>query len=985
MRLAPVVALLSILTLGGAVPLWGQQTGEEPPTRQELLRARQDSIQALMRERLLLLGRGPGADSATIAADSARLATALRRPGGPGATLQASDSIIQQLLGLEGYVATLYSGSEATFQAPTGMLTLAADSARVARVQRAGETVEADSAIDYDEELGVVRTRGMTTLQPTGGSALTTPRLYFDLDSESASALQARTSIDQNAQWYLRGDLPLVLADGGYGHDLTFTTCELDEPHYHFSAKEVKWARGQDSVLIARDVVLKFGEVPVFWFPFFAQNIGSGRRSGLLTPTFSVNDIVRTSGSYERRLSNLGYYWAMSDYTDLSLALDWFSGNYTAVTSSFRYNWLKKFLRGSLSTRQYWRAEGGSELSLSTAHDWELSERTRFKVSGRYATSTSFITRNSFNPAEVTGSVDSEGGVSHRFDWGTLTVNGSRRQFLSDDRVETTFPQASLSLRTLTLFRAPASRASWYNNMNIQGSAQFQARSRDLGQVTGVYEAGQEDTRDLSGSISTGVNLGGFSLSPGLNFQQGTVRGIPRDSIPFFADVLAQQGGLALISRQGGTALATDPVLGELEDVSRTTLDWTLSSGYQLNLISSTTLTPRASLAGTLLREDTVAAAQSFVAGPTRYTFGAELRGDLYGFYPGVGSYSAIRHKLSPSISWDYAPEVTPSDLQREVFGAGVARSTNVVALGLNQTFEAKRRAEEGDSTSEGEAGARPQPDEDGLTRLPQGEVVTLLGLRTTALRYDIVEADSTGRFIDGFSTTSLTNTITSDLVSGLSVTMTHSLFDESAPGGRSFSPKLTRLNFGFDLNRNTPILGLFGFLGGGDDQGDGPAQPPAPEQDVFPGEEDPFAFGGGLESSVVPDSEQDPTNRSAAGSGRVGEWSASFAYALTRGRLDTSPGSQTLQARLRLQPTELWQMSWSTSYDIDDGTFNDHSIRLTRNLHRWDANFDFVQTASGNWSFRFEVRLTDQEDLKFDYEQRSLGVDDPFSRLGGR
>ena len=82
--------------------------------------------------------------------------------------------------------------------------------------------------------------------------------------------------------------------------------------------------------------------------------------------------------------------------------------------------------------------------------------------------------------------------------------------------------------------------------------------------------------------------------------------------------------------------------------------------------------------------------------------------------------------------------------------------------------------------------------------------------------------------------------------------------------------------------------------------------------------------------------------------------------------------GSQLLQVGLRLKPTEEWDLTWRTAYDIDMGSFTDHSIRLARNLHRWEAHFDFVQTVTGNWSFRFEVALTDNRDLKFDYDQRS-------------
>ena len=60
--------------------------------------------------------------------------------------------------------------------------------------------------------------------------------------------------------------------------------------------------------------------------PFIVNNISPDRSSGLLTPTFSINDIVRTSQSYSRRVSNMGFYWAINDYMDATVAVDWWSG-----------------------------------------------------------------------------------------------------------------------------------------------------------------------------------------------------------------------------------------------------------------------------------------------------------------------------------------------------------------------------------------------------------------------------------------------------------------------------------------------------------------------------------------------------------------------------------------------------------------------------------------------------------------------------------
>jgi len=997
-----VIALLVGMIAGDlmAADALAAQQQDPPPTREELRQARQDSILALMQERLQLLGRAPGADSATIAADSARLVGPGRTESPRGGLAQPQDSIARLLLELPGYAPTYYVGTGAVYNTASDSLILFGDSANPARTLRDGTELSAAQQLVYDNARAQVRTVGDATLSPPDGASTTATGLTVDTESRLASALGARTVIQQNAEWYLRGDLPLLYTEGGYGHDLEFTTCELDEPHYHFQASEVKWLRGADSVLVAKNVTLRFAGVPVLWLPFFAQNTGSGRRSGILTPSFSVNDIVRSSGSYNRRLSNLGYYWAISDYMDASAALDWFSGQFTSVNGSFRYAWQRQFLRGSANVRRYWREDGGTELTLATQHDWELSERTSFRASARYATSTEFVTRNSFDPREVTGSINSEGGLSRRFDWGSLNLSGSRRQFLNDDRVETNFPQANLSLRTITLLQASPSEASWYNNMAIGGNVRFDARTTDRAQEPGVFVPGQEDQTTLTGSASTSLTLGGFNLSPSLSLDQGTRSGVPFDSLPFFADLLADQGGRALTSREGMAALHggsfANAMSGDLVDVTRTSLDWSVGAGYQQTLVSSTTLTPRVSLSGSWLRSDTVAVAQDFVASPTRLSFGAQLRGDLYGFFPGFAAFEQIRHKVSPSLSYDYAPSTDPTELQNRVFGASARRAQNVLALTLNQTFEAKRRpesdaeGEDGDSATTMESERRGATtdllggDGEELRRVEQGEVVSLLALRTTALRYDFVQADSLGRFIDGFTTTTVSNTLSSDVLSGFTVQMQHDLFDrEEGGGGRTFAPKLTRLNFGFRLDNNSPVANLFGLLGEGDTR----TQAQRDSADASDAEramsgEDEGSFAGGSEATIIPNADEVAGRRDRGSlGGPVGRWSADLDYSLTRSRNEDASASQTLQASLQLKPTELWDMSWSTNFDIDTGEFTDHGIRLTRDLHRWEANFDFTQTATGNWTFRFEVRLSDQEDLKFDYEQRSL-QDDFFGRL---
>jgi hypothetical protein len=180
--------------------------------------------------------------------------------------------------------------------------------------------------------------------------------------------------------------------------------------------------------------------------------------------------------------------------------------------------------------------------------------------------------------------------------------------------------------------------------------------------------------------------------------------------------------------------------------------------------------------------------------------------------------------------------------------------------------------------------------------------------------------------------------------------------------------------NFSFALSSRSSIFRLLG-LGQGDDQP--AAEEEEDEEELF---EDPAASD---ESSIVPGAGS--RRQRTAGTSRQRRsgdrsWQANLSYSLQRPRDETRTASQMLTGTVTLRPTEGWDVRWRTAYDLEAGHFNDHTIRLTRDLHRWEAHFDFLQTATGNWQFRFEVSLTDNRDLKFDYQQRNLDPGRPSS-----
>ncbi len=926
-----------------------------------------DSAQLRILERLQRLARPPGADSILFTQDSARLAEAAEgnRPTGG-----ALDDVAASLLGLPGYSLTQYESASADFAAGRRVLVLQAPEGGRARVTREGMIIEADTSITFDEVSGRLRTVGDATFTPPDGDPVSAANMVYDLREGRGSAFDAVTSFNQEgAEWRVRGQMPFAAQDSTFMAHAEFTSCDIDEPHYHFQTDEIKIVGG--SVLVARGVRLYFADVPVAWLPFMAQSLERGRSSGLLTPRFSVNDIVRTSGGYRRRVSNMGFYWAMSQYSDALVSMDWFSETFFSLTGSLRYRFSRQFLDGDVNMRRFWREDGSTELALDTRHSWDLDERTQLRVSGRFVSNNDFVRENSFTPQEVTQSIDSEAGLNRRFDWGTISASSNRKQYLSDDRTEWLLPSLNLSLSPITLFRAPSSEAHFWNNMTWSGSGGVRRNTFDRVQPD-TFDLSQANTATTASSARSNLSIGNLTFSQSVNLNERETLGVP-------------EALLLLGDSVDPSALVTG---APVRDISESRLGWSTSVNYQQQLIGSTTLTPRLSVSGDMFRSDTDSLAQSFVSGPTRMSFGAQLKTDIYGFFPGFGSFEAVRHKLSPSFDYQWSPETTPTELQRSVFGSRALQPKNTVAITLAQTFEARRATDD----DEEDPGAGPAPEDplaiDPLAevetarpgeprRLQQAQTVSLLAIRTSVVQYDFVQADSLGSFLSGFETTRLSNQISSDFLRGLSVSMDHELFDDETDetgtlSRRSFDPHLSQVNFSFSLGSSSAIFRWLPF-GRGRDQDEQAEEPEAEDPMEVPGVTD--------ESMIVPVRGREDATAGARRGGSTGGWSANLSYALQRPRDPDRLTSQMLSGTVRLNPTENWSVSWRTAYDLEAQGFNDHSIRLSRDLHRWQANFDFLQTATGNWSFRFEVSLLDNRDLKFDYKQRNLDLGLPSSR----
>jgi predicted NUDIX family NTP pyrophosphohydrolase len=462
----------------------------------------------------------------------------------------------------------------------------------------------------------------------------------------------------------------------------------------------------------------------------------------------------------------------------------------------------------------------------------------------------------------------------------------------------------------------------------------------------------------------------------------------------------------------------------DTEPFARTLVNYSGQLNYQLDLVGSTTFRPTVSVSSAIFSSPDTDG--SFVGAPTRLSLGASLSTDLYGFLPGFGPFSRIRHKVSPRLTYSYSPATTVADSLLAIpgFPGSTAGEQNSLSFTLNQTFEAKVREDValdeeergllegvGDDEAIESGGARPGPTEEapptetppteaeegadpdpvvGDEEAAGGEPQAAPGDSLTATRPGGAAGQQT---VGGPGTARPAARREQRNVVLLGINSSALRWDFARQEG----PKLVSetwshrvnsdllrglaLNFTLDLFKGagaerefSPILsdltGSFTFssargLGGMLGLGrTGSGSRYDPSQRIRQGVDSRYR----LQSF---DENPDPGDPGLRG---AGPWNLSVTYSLRRSREEESGlDRQSLSGILSLQPTPNWRLQWRTNYNLSEGEFGEHLVTLDRDLHRWMASFVFARSPNGNFLFQLSVRLRDAPDLKFDYDQQSI------------
>jgi LPS-assembly protein len=331
----------------------------------------------------------------------------------------------------------------------------------------------------------------------------------------------------QQGELFIYGEkIKKVDADVFYAYRGRFTTCNLDTPHFAFVSKRIKFINKK--MAVTGPVHPEFENVPIpVYLPFGIYPLKTGRRSGILSPSFNANEQLGLA------LEGLGYYKVLSDTWDVVLRGTLYSyGGWTANVSPRYY--------------KRYRYQGNLTVDILHLRDLDKSGARSFNVRWSHSSDTKARPGVSFNASLNAGSSGFNSAVpnspqrnfqnqlnssiTYSKIWKdkpfNLNISGNHNQNTNSKLVNINLPDIGFNVNTLYPFRRKEviGQYKWYENLGIALNTNVRSLSSfydTLGnffnEFTKNYQWGASHNVPISLSLP---QIGSFQIAPNISYQE---------------------------------------------------------------------------------------------------------------------------------------------------------------------------------------------------------------------------------------------------------------------------------------------------------------------------------------------------------------------------------------------------------------------------------------------------------------------------------
>ncbi len=731
----------------------------------------------------------------------------------------------------------------------------------------------------------------------TGGDApIVGDNFKFDLNSKHGVIKKGKTALDDS---YYHGeeiyrDEPNIV----HVHNSIYTSCDLDTPHYYLGSRQMKMLPGDR--IIARPLWLHIYDIPIIGVPLAVfPSKGGGRRSGWIMPSFGSS---ASRGSY---LRHLGYFWAPNDYMDAKVLLSFYDEHGLDSRSTFNYKKRYKY-NGNLKVSFLRKLQGtnniGAISSDSTSQNWDLRWRHSHKIDPTQNLSINYTYVSSNNYYQDTG-YDLETRLKQQIN---SSLNYSKNWSAWKNSLSLNLSETYDLLAEDEKLEAPTDDGDYffYKNRSLPNMSFRHGHSA-------LFGAGDHFYNSLYWSSSS-------------NFNGNQKIGFTTDSTLTWADTTSYSKGIS----HNVSLSAPQKFFGWLSLNPKISLkeDWVFE-----------------------YRKPVYDEIGNFVSGDfekvdefnRRLTGSATLSANtkMYGVFPfPIGNAEAIRHVVTPSISYSYRP-----DFSEEIFGVNPGYI-------LFDNNEGKF-----DPFSGSTAGATSTSEQKNINISLQNLFQMKLRKEDKIDKVDLLSwkmKTSYNAAADSLKWSTLRSTFKTTIPGGLKLDMsaTHDVYERDDDGIRIdklISPYLTKM----DASTSFRISGkrFIGF------------------EESTTTDVDTTDF----DDELLDMNESDLAPKMAKGS----LWQASFSMRYSKQqKFDYThdiyewDNDFWLNTNLKIMLSENWKLSYNTRFDVLEQKMLSQSFHLSRPLHCWEFTFKWWPSGGSKGFFlNISVKHPDLQDIKIE------------------
>ncbi len=760
------------------------------------------------------------------------------------------------------------------------------------------------------------------TLYQTGRDPMYGQLMEFDMVEEKGRVVRGRTKMGDG---HYHGELLHRYPENVYYvRRSLYTTCDLDTPHFYFAAQRMKMLQGDK--VIAKPIILYIMDVPLLGLPFIVfPNESGGRRTGWIMPNYGQ------SSYHGRYLEGLGYFRVINDYTDATSWLDFFDKRGIQARGRFRYNKRYKY-NGQLIATLFRLVDDGNISNLFT-------EKAANKWSG------SWSHRQSIDPTQQLN-------VNARFtsdprmfrDHGLDRRTRLNQQIVSSANYSKRWPGTSNRLTLALQEKYDLQAADRLETPPGRVGQRIEEKSRTLPRLT-TGRASSALLKPGRGQAPRWYHNIRWSLNSNLNNHQSI----------FWEAITDTAGSPVWPEPEDRTVVNRASARNNISLQAQQKVFRYITTSLNLGIAQDWTPSYREAFVDTATGTIDYLEVKALTARHTgRISLSANTK--IYGLFPlRIGSFQALRHVISPSISYSYTPDFSkpilgfdlgyfPTDpdgsrydrFEGSPIGGTPSRESQSMSISVSNLFQAKREVE----------------GKEVKTNLLTWNMGASYNFTADSLRLSPIRSSLRSPFLQKLN---------------LDISMEHDFYEWDEAAQRRVNriraiPRLSRMNASTRLRLSGKRF--------------------VPLQEVLPEEEEAPA------DTLQPEVEEEPEDRMSFRRGVVKPsvapgnlWEATLVlrYSLIPSLDPERRETFWLNSDFKLSIGPEWKVGYSARFNMLTQELISHDLQLYRQLHCWE--FSFSWTPSGSWRgfmLRINVRDGDLQDIKYESRggrQSFLGI----------